>query len=165
MEEVNHRIILLVTLGLLFIAFFSHTLHFGTGYSVLPSRTFDCRDYFDALAHYQSGRNARVYDMDGDGILEEDDLSALYALATDPSVPCGLPDKCLEEGRLSCTSDKHVISRCIKDEFGRLIPQRIACSKGMACASKTFTLDLGRGVRKNVRTAYCEYERFAPLLS
>ena len=146
MEEVQEKTILMVTLGVLALAFFSYSVNPGTGAAVYTSKeNFDCSDLrygrefmeeeITSLGSQHVTSYKPHYDLDKDGKITQKDLNLIRELM-DTHNCRDIENECAEIGRTRC-DNLGKIGTCVKDNTGRMIWNFVQCPKGMECKYKT----------------------------
>ena len=81
MNEVHDRLVLMVTLGLLVLSFFSYTVQFGTGQATAAGENhFTCWDV-KQVEHLQPEDYQRRYDLNRNGRIDGEDLKFIREAA------------------------------------------------------------------------------------
>jgi hypothetical protein len=139
MQEVHTRTVLIVTLGLLVLSFFSYSTGFGTGHVTASGQdVYNCHDYRVAMNYFLHDEYRAIYDVvDAQGnpgkdrVIGPTDLAWINEQATRRD--CPEADECTPEGRKYCTAQG--INECVKDEFGVLRSIEQTCPSGYRCRS------------------------------
>ena len=151
MEEVREKTILMVTFGVLALAFFSYSVNPGTGAAILTSTdNFDCSDLtygaqfveeeITTIGSTDTTRDPPYkshYDIDRNGKITKNDLDLIRELMITHN--CRVTEnECTKIGRTRC-DNLGKIGTCVKDKNGIMVWSFKSCPDGGICKYKTTT--------------------------
>lgn len=138
--------VMLVAAVVLLLAFFSTS--FTGFYNVGKSGggVLDCVT-LERVKAFEGQNKMLNYDYNNNGVIDKEDID--YVAEQAKNRPCTLPSECAVEGQTRCSVDERTVDLCVRDEFGRLVIEKVPCEAGQRC--------MQRGDRLGERYAACAY--------